>query len=59
MLEREGVATAVDVAITGDEARVERELRRYADAGATEFMATLFGTEQENARSLELIASFG
>ncbi|MER0449898.1 TIGR03564 family F420-dependent LLM class oxidoreductase [Streptomyces sp. Edi4] len=59
MLEREGVATAVDVAITGDEARVERELRRYADAGATEFMATLFGTEQENARSLELIASLG
>ncbi|MEU3370419.1 TIGR03564 family F420-dependent LLM class oxidoreductase [Streptomyces sp. NPDC006660] len=59
MLEREGVATAVDVAITGDEARVERELRRYADAGATEFMATLFGTEQENARTLELIASFG
>ncbi|MFE9411217.1 TIGR03564 family F420-dependent LLM class oxidoreductase [Streptomyces sp. NPDC006704] len=59
MLEREGVATAVDVAITGDEVRVERELRRYADAGATEFMTTLFGTEQENARTLELIASFG
>ncbi|ANP52400.1 F420-dependent oxidoreductase-like protein [Streptomyces griseochromogenes] len=59
MLDREGVATAVDVAIAGDEATVERELRRYADAGATEFMATLFGTDEENARTLELIASFG
>ncbi|MEV6741317.1 LLM class F420-dependent oxidoreductase [Streptomyces sp. NPDC051104] len=59
MLDREGVATAVDVAIIGDETTVERELRRYADAGATEFMTTLFGTEEENARTLELIASFG
>ncbi|MFI6684091.1 TIGR03564 family F420-dependent LLM class oxidoreductase [Streptomyces sp. NPDC050485] len=59
MLDREGVATAVDVAIIGDETTVERELRRFADAGATEFVATLFGTDQENARSLELIASFG
>ncbi|MFG2720596.1 LLM class F420-dependent oxidoreductase [Streptomyces sp. NPDC048416] len=59
MLDREGVATAVDVALVGDEATVERELRRYAEAGATECMATLFGTDQENARSLELIASLG
>jgi hypothetical protein len=47
------------MAIIGDEATVERELRMFADAGATECMATLFGTDQENARSLELIASFG
>ncbi|MFD5407226.1 TIGR03564 family F420-dependent LLM class oxidoreductase [Streptomyces griseorubiginosus] len=59
MLEREGVATTVDVAIIGDEKTVEHKLRQYADAGATEFMATLFGTDEENTRTLELIASFG
>ncbi|MER6288511.1 TIGR03564 family F420-dependent LLM class oxidoreductase [Streptomyces sviceus] len=59
MLDREGVATAVDVAIIGDEKTVENKLRQYADAGANEFMATLFGTDDENARTLELIASFG
>jgi F420-dependent oxidoreductase-like protein len=59
MLDREGVAGPTDIAIVGDEATVERGIRRLTDAGATELMATLFGTDAENARTLDLVARLG
>ena len=36
VLDIEGVDRPADVAVIGDEAEVERQLRGYADAGATE-----------------------
>ena len=42
MLDLEGAARPEDVAIVGDEAEVTRQLRAFADAGATDFLASLF-----------------
>jgi F420-dependent oxidoreductase-like protein len=55
MLDREGVAGVEDVAIVGDEATVEREVRRYADAGATEFVANVAGPATDRARTIEVL----
>ncbi|MFI1464219.1 TIGR03564 family F420-dependent LLM class oxidoreductase [Nocardia carnea] len=52
VLEREGVATAAELAVIGTEAEVEAQLRRYVDAGATELLITqtdLGGDEDERA----------
>jgi F420-dependent oxidoreductase-like protein len=56
VLEREG-ARPEDVIVVGDEAAVERELRRYVDAGATELVAIPFGSEEEQARTLALLSN--
>ena len=42
MLDKEGVAGPADVAIVGNEAEVERQVRAVANAGATDFLASLF-----------------
>ena len=42
MLDIEGVQAPADVAIVGDEAEVEAQLRALADAGATDFLAAVF-----------------
>lgn len=55
VLDREGVATAADVAVIGDEEEVLRALRRFADAGATEILATVFGDAEEQARTSALL----
>jgi len=57
MLDREGLAAPGDVAIVGDEAVVECELRRLIDAGATEILALPFGLEEEQSRTVELLGS--
>jgi F420-dependent oxidoreductase-like protein len=56
MLDREGVANPIDLLAAGDEAAVERELRRYLDAGATEILAFPVGPDEERARTLALLA---
>jgi F420-dependent oxidoreductase-like protein len=56
MLDREGVAGPADLLIAGDEPTVERELRRYADAGTTEVVAYAVGSPEEQARSLALLS---
>ncbi len=43
MLDREGAATAGDVAIIGNEDEVREGLAAFADAGATDFAAVEFG----------------
>jgi hypothetical protein len=45
MLDREGAAGPEDVAIVGDEAAVQRQVHRLAEAGATEFLAAPLGSE--------------
>jgi F420-dependent oxidoreductase-like protein len=56
MLDRENVAGPADLAIVGDEAAVARQLRQYADAGSTEFLAYVFGTPEDRARTVALLA---
>jgi 5,10-methylenetetrahydromethanopterin reductase len=51
MLDREGAEKPGDVALAGDEAAVEKELARLADAGVTEFVASIFGTREERDRT--------
>ncbi|MEN3265269.1 TIGR03564 family F420-dependent LLM class oxidoreductase [Pseudonocardia sp.] len=56
VLDREGAAGPWDVAAIGDEATVTHHLRRLADAGVTELAAAPFGTADEQARTLSLLA---
>ena len=42
MLEREGAESPGDIAIVGDEAEVEDQLRYLAEIGATDLLATIF-----------------
>jgi F420-dependent oxidoreductase-like protein len=56
VLDREGAAGPADVALIGDEATVARGLRRFADAGVTELAVAPFGTADEQARTLAVLA---
>jgi 5,10-methylenetetrahydromethanopterin reductase len=44
MLDREGAEGPADVAIVGDAATVEKQVRALADAGVTEFVASVYGS---------------
>jgi F420-dependent oxidoreductase-like protein len=57
MLDREGVAEPADVAIIGSEREVERALGGLESAGATDFNATVFGSADEQALTLALLAA--
>ncbi len=61
MLEIEGVESPAEMAIIGDEAEVEEEIRAYASAGATEIAAQIFpvGTDRDSSinRTRRLLAS--
>ena len=45
MLDMEGVQGPADVAVVGNEADVEQQLRSFADAGATDILATVFSVD--------------
>ena len=49
MLEIEGAEGPADMAIVGNEAMVEQQLRRLADAGATDLLATIFPVDEGSA----------
>lgn len=51
MLDKEGAAGPGDVAIAGDEAAVERQLRDLASAGATDLIAAIFPVGADPAAS--------
>jgi F420-dependent oxidoreductase-like protein len=53
MVESEGS----DVVVVGDERQVEKELRRFADAGATEFIAVPFGSREQVSRTLAFLGN--
>ena len=57
MLDREGAAGPADVAMVGDEATVTKELGRLADAGTTEFVASIIGNRDERAETRALLKS--
>ena len=52
MLDREGVAGPADVAIVGNEAEVERQLRGLASAGATDFDGAIFPSRPDPIASM-------
>ena len=56
MLDREGVDGPADLAVVGNEAAVAAAIVRLADVGATEFLASTFGTPTDRARTLALLA---
>jgi F420-dependent oxidoreductase-like protein len=55
VLDREGPVGPADVAVVGSAESIARQLRRYADAGGTEFVAFLFGTAEEQSRARTLL----
>ncbi|WP_327232875.1 hypothetical protein OG349_01875 [Streptomyces sp. NBC_01317] len=56
-LERQGSTRLSETVVAGDEATVERAVRRYARAGATELVASVVGDAREQLRTLELLAA--
>jgi F420-dependent oxidoreductase-like protein len=58
MLDREGVERPGDLAILGDEAALREGLRRYAEAGVTDFAPSVFPAEEGAvSRTRELLKS--
>jgi len=57
MLDREGAAGPADVAIAGDEATVTKAIGELADAGVTEFVASIFGKREERSETRALLQS--
>jgi len=55
MLDREGVQSATDLVVAGDETAVERDLRRLADTGVTEFIAAPVGDADQVDRTLSVL----
>ena len=56
MLDREGVTDAGELATVGDPDAVLADLRRYADAGATELIFCPFGPDAERPRTIAFLA---
>lgn len=52
MLDIEGVESPAEAAIIGDESEVEARLRALASAGATDFLASIFPTGADAAKSV-------
>src|SRR5262249_46773031 len=57
MLDREGAAGPADVGIFGDEAVVEKGVRELADAGVTEFVASIIGDHDDRTRTHDVLKS--
>jgi F420-dependent oxidoreductase-like protein len=57
VLERQRMTDVRETVIFGDEATVAREIRRYAEAGATELAVSPLGDEKEQSRTLELLGA--
>jgi F420-dependent oxidoreductase-like protein len=56
MLDKEGAESAGDIGFVGDEESVAASVARLADAGATDFVASIIGDDAERARSFALMS---
>jgi F420-dependent oxidoreductase-like protein len=56
-MDRDGLAGPQDTVLAGDEAELERQVRRFADAGATELQLCPVGPPAERHRTIEFFAS--
>jgi hypothetical protein len=57
MLDREGADGPADVALVGDEAAVQKQVQSLADAGVTEYVASIFGSREERTQTRALLKS--
>jgi 5,10-methylenetetrahydromethanopterin reductase len=57
MLDREGAGGPADVAMVGDETAVQKQVLALADAGVTEYVASIFGSRDERAQTRALLKS--
>jgi alkanesulfonate monooxygenase SsuD/methylene tetrahydromethanopterin reductase-like flavin-dependent oxidoreductase (luciferase family) len=57
MLDREGAEGPSDIAVVGTEDEVVSRLDRLAEAGATDLVASVFGSAEERQRTVALLAS--
>jgi F420-dependent oxidoreductase-like protein len=57
MLQREGVSSAAELAVTGDEAHLAKAVSLMRDAGVTDLQITPFGEDDEQLRTLEYLAT--
>jgi F420-dependent oxidoreductase-like protein len=55
MLDREGAETPGDIALVGDEDAVAAQVAALADAGVTDFGASLYGSDEQVARGRALM----
>jgi F420-dependent oxidoreductase-like protein len=58
VLDRGGKAGPEDTAVLGDESAVAKEIQRYADAGATEFLFCPVGTAEEQERTIRFVRDY-
>jgi F420-dependent oxidoreductase-like protein len=56
MLDKEGAEAAADIGFVGDEEAVAASITRLADAGATDFVASVVGDAPERKRGFALIS---
>lgn len=56
MLDKEGASGPADVAIVGDEKGVVAEIRRLADIGVTDFVASPYGTTAERENTMTILS---
>jgi 5,10-methylenetetrahydromethanopterin reductase len=57
MLDKEGATCPADVGLLGDEDAVIAGIEKLADAGATDFVASIVGTREERDRTFDLLSS--
>ncbi|MUN40261.1 TIGR03564 family F420-dependent LLM class oxidoreductase [Actinomadura litoris] len=57
VLDRQGLAGVHETVVAGDERTVERELRRFADAGATDLLISPFGDAAARERVIAFAAA--
>lgn len=57
MLDRQGLSGVHETIIAGDEAEIERAVRRFAAAGATDLLVSALGDDAERARTIELLGA--
>ena len=57
MLDKQGAAHPEDVAVLGTEEQIETQLRQLKDAGTTDFVGVVFGSEDERSRTEEFLGS--
>jgi F420-dependent oxidoreductase-like protein len=55
MLDKEGATAPADIALLGDEDAVRACVEQLAEAGATDFVASIVGTDEERERTFALL----
>jgi F420-dependent oxidoreductase-like protein len=57
MLDKEGAAGPGDVAIVGREDAVVEQLEHFASIGATDFIASVYGSDEERSRTMDVLTT--